>query len=177
MIQVLKLMTAGVLALAVAGQTVQAAPVVEHQSFHKKLAEIAGQKGAFAANERFPKDYFLVVKNLPFLVGLSLHHPASSSLNLTQEQVAAIKAIKEETVPGVLEQARMIKKLELELAQNIVFEQMPPKSQYDLVDDIATRQAALTKHHLVCIAKVRAVLTDEQFNTLVGYAAAKPRQH
>ncbi len=43
----------------------------------KKLTQMAGEKSPFyrAEKEVFPKDYFLVSQNLPFLVGVALFHP------------------------------------------------------------------------------------------------------
>ncbi|PIE45063.1 MAG: hypothetical protein CSA45_04680 [Gammaproteobacteria bacterium] len=160
------------LAIAFLGLTaVNAEPVVDTKGFHDKLAKVAGEKGIFAPHENFPKDYFLVPKNLPFLVGLSLHHPKSSELNLSKEQIEKIKAVKKVTVPTVLKSAKAIKALEWELANNIVVKKMSAESQYNLVEKIANLRTELTKKHLTCIERVRAILTDEQFAILSDYAS------
>ena len=48
----------------------------------KKLQKITGGKALRAKREVFPKDYFLVSQNLPFLVGVALFHPNSDTLNI-----------------------------------------------------------------------------------------------
>ena len=61
-----------------------------------KLEKMAGSAGPFTVKDNFPKDYFLIPKNLPYLVGLSLYDPSSSKLNLTQKQIDALVEIKKQ---------------------------------------------------------------------------------
>jgi len=160
--------------------TLIAAPVIPRDNFEKKLKNNAGESGKFIhKKESFPKDYFLVNNNLPFLAGLSLHHPKSSSLALTQKQIDAIKQIKKNTVPTVIKQSKEIKKLELQLAQNIAVDSNSAKSQYTLVDKIGKLRVELTKAHLQCINEVRAVLSKEQYQKLLKYATnlVKPKSN
>lgn len=155
--------------------SLMAKPNVEKpENFKARLAKAAGEPGMFLrGKEVFPKDYFLVSKNLPYLVGLSLHHPQSSTLNLNDKQIEEIQKIKKSTVPVVLKAAKEIKNLELELAKNIAIDDKEPKSQYELVDKIAKLKADLTKAHLQCISDVKKVLTKEQFEKLLKYATYK----
>jgi hypothetical protein len=148
-----------------------AKPNVPKGDFAAKIAKVAGEPGPFyVGKEIFPKDYFLVPRNLPFLAGLSLHHPKSSSLNLSKEQIQKILEIKKRTVPVVLKQAKKIKELELELAKKIAIETNEAKSLYPIVDEISKLRTDLTKAHLQCINDVRAVLTKEQYQKLLKYA-------
>jgi len=148
-----------------------AAPVVPREKFEIQLKKEAGKPGQFISQkEKFPKDYFLVNNNLPFLAGLSLHHPKSSMLELTKEQIKAIQKIKKVTVPAVVKKSKEIKKLELELAQNIAVDSNNAKSQFALVDKISKLRTELTKAHLQCINNVREVLTKEQYKKLLTYA-------
>lgn len=148
-----------------------AEPVIPKEKFEKNLKEKAGEIGKFISKkESFPKDYFLVNNNLPFLAGLSLHHPKSSSLNLTQKQIDAIVEIKKQTVPAVVKKSSKIKKLELQLAQNIAVDSNSAKSQFLIVDKISKLRTELTKAHLECINSVRSVLTKEQYEKLLKYA-------
>lgn len=159
------------LGLAVSSTLVFADSVVPRGDFGAKLAKAAGKQGQFyKGKENFPKDYFLVQNNLPFLAGLSLHHPMSSSLGLTEEQIGAIVAIKKRTVPPVIKAAQDVKMLELKLAQNIAIDTNTAKSQYEIVDAISKIRTDLTKAHLQCINDVRAVLTKEQYQKLLKYA-------
>ena len=59
-----------------------------------------GKQGKFVVGkDDFPKSYFLVHQNLPYLAGLSIHHPKSSILGLSKKQIEAIKEVKRKTVP------------------------------------------------------------------------------
>ncbi len=148
-----------------------AEPNVPRGDFGAKLAKMAGEQGQFyKGKENFPKDYFLVPNNLPFLAGLSLHHPQSSNLGLSQKQIKAIQKIKKETVPYVIKASKDIKILELKLADNIAIDTNTAKSQYEIVDAISKLRTDLTKAHLQCINNVRAVLTAQQYKELLKYA-------
>jgi len=164
-----KILTIG-LSVGVA-TSLMAAPNVPVGEMKAKLKKMAGKPGMFLqGKENFPKDYFLVHKNLPFLAGLSLHHPMSSTLNLSKEQIKQIQLIKKSTVPVVIKMSKDIKMLELTLAQNIAIDSNTAKSQYKIVDAISKLRTDLTKAHLKCINEVRAVLTKEQYQKLLKYA-------
>jgi hypothetical protein len=151
-----------------------AEPNVPVGNFKAKLAKMAGKKGEFnLGSENFPKDYFLVSKNLPFLAGLTLHHPKSSTLGLSQEQISKIEMIKKKTVPPIVKKVKDIKMLEMQLAKNIAIDSNTPQSQYKIVDAISQLRTELTKAHLECINNVRAVLTKEQYKKLLDYAKNK----
>jgi hypothetical protein len=64
-----------------------------------------------------------------------------------------------------------IKKLELELVQDIALSHNKVKasSLFGKVDEIAKLKTQLTKDHLICIEKVKAILTDEQYEELLDY--------
>ncbi|MDQ1268186.1 MAG: hypothetical protein QG560_829 [Campylobacterota bacterium] len=136
-----------------------------------KVEKMAGPAGAFVTKENFPKDYFLMPKNLPYLVGLSLYDPSSSNLNLSKKQIDAILKIKKELMSKAIEKALVVKKLELEVTQKISFQHESPKATelYATIDEIAKLRAELTKIHLDCIEKVKAVLTKEQYEELLDY--------
>ncbi len=150
---------------------VVAKPNMPRGDFEVKLMKIAGKKGMFCTEkENFPKDYFLVPRNLPFLVGLSLYHPKSSILNLSKKQIEQIIKIKNKTVPAVIKKVKKVKKLEFQLAKNIAINSNSAKSQYELVEKIAKLRTELTKAHLQCINDVRSILTKEQYEKLLKYA-------
>lgn len=83
----------------------------EQANFKEKLEKMAGPLGPFAKSDDFPKSYFLIPHNLPYMVGLALFHPMSKTLNLNDEQTGKIKAIKEKTVPMVAKQPKKSKRL------------------------------------------------------------------
>ncbi len=158
--------------IALGVSVVNAKPNVDNKGFHEKIAKVAGEKGVFGFKEDFPKDYFLVPKNLPYLVGYTLHHPQSSSLKLSKEQLEKIKAVKKSTVPAVLKMAKELKMLELKLEANMEDKNVDLKAQYPLLEKIAKKRVELSKAHLKCIKSVRNILTDEQFKRLKEYMGA-----
>ena len=149
-------------------------PKKTRAEFKAKLAKMAGSLGPFAGTENFPKSYFLIEQNLPFMVGLSLHHLMSKSLKLSEEQKAGINKIKKTTVPVVAKAGKQIKEKELALAQAFI-DGASVADMEKMVDEISTLRTDLTKKHLVCIDQVRKILTPEQFKTLQGYAGGKPK--
>jgi len=104
-----KLIIIAGLALALSGNLIADATLNKGKEANK-LAKMAGEKSPFyrASKESFPKDYFLVSQNLPFLVGISLFHPNSDTLNLDKKQLAAIVKSKETTVPVAVQIAKQI---------------------------------------------------------------------
>jgi hypothetical protein len=141
----------------------------------KKLAQMAGEKSPYyrAEKENFPKDYFLVSQNLPFLVGAALFHPESDKLKLTKEQLDKLVNMKKTIVPVSAKMAKRVKALELELAKNILEKNVTPESQAKLVDEIAKLKADMTKAHLSCIDTVKKLLSPEQFKTLLELVSNK----
>ncbi len=152
--------------------TLMAKPNIPMGDMKANLAKMAGEKGHFAQHEVFPKDYFLIPKNLPFLAGLTLHHPMSSTLELTKEQIEKIQIIKGDTMPVVIKDALAIKKLELGL--HAMIDKEVETSELDAaIDKIGALKIALTKKHLVCIKSIRDILTPTQRKKLEAYAGKK----
>ncbi len=154
-----------------------AAPNMQKGEGAKKLAQMAGEKSPYyrAQKEAFPKDYFLVNQNLPFLVGVSLFHPNSDQLKLSKDQLDQLVKMKNTTVPAAAKVAKEIKAMELELAKAMIEEHKTPESQYALVDKIAKLRTDLTKAHLQCIYDIQKVLSPEQFKILMKLATEKPK--
>ncbi|MFA5461080.1 MAG: hypothetical protein WC274_03265 [Sulfurimonas sp.] len=136
-----------------------------------KMEKLAGPAGAFTTKENFPKDYFLMPKNLPYLVGITLYDSSSAKLNLSKEQIEAILKIKDELMAKAAKKALVVKNLELDMMKEISFTQNSKKATefYPTVDEIAKLRAELTKIHLDCIEKVKAILTPEQFEEMLDY--------
>ena len=136
-----------------------------------KLEKIAGDVGPFVSKENFPKGYFLISKNLPFLIGLALYHPASSELELSQEQIDDLVKFKTAAGPKLAKLALQIKTLELEIVNGIALKYNGGKASdyFDKVDEIAKLKVELTKAHLRCIVHVKEVLNEEQYEELLDY--------
>ena len=135
----------------------------------QKMKQVAGEKSPYyrAKKEVFPKDYFLVSQNLPFMVGVILFHPDADKLKLSDEQLKKFKMMKKTIVPKSMKLAKKVKMMELKLAKEIVKEGKDPKELYPEVDEIAKLKADLTKAHLNCIHQVQSILSKEQFHTLL----------
>ena len=149
-----------------------AKPNIPNEGHHAMQAKMAGEKGIFAQHEMFPKDYFLISKNLPYSIGLTLHHPESSTLELSKEQIETLLKIKGDTMPLVIKAAKEIKTLELALTDKML-KGAKASDMGGAVDEIAKLKSALTKMHLKCIEAVRNVLDEKQRKTLLGYASKK----
>ncbi len=140
-----------------------------------KLTEMAGEKSPYyrASKESFPKDYFLVSQNLPFLVGASLYKPNSDTLKLDEKQLEMIIKLRDKTVPAAANAAKEIKAMETELAKNILQKKKTPEELGALVDKISQTRTALTKAHLECIHDVQQILSSEQYTQLLNVAISK----
>jgi galactose-1-phosphate uridylyltransferase len=167
-----------ILSLALTSSLVAKPNMEKNPEGMKKLAQMAGEVGPYfrGKKEVFPKDYFLVDRNLPFLVGAALFHPQSDTLNLTKEQLQKLAEMKKTIVPASAKMAKEVKALELQLAKEIVVEKKDPKELYPLVDKIAKKKADMTKAHLNCIHDVQQLLTPEQFNKLIGLVSHKTKK-
>lgn len=136
-----------------------------------EMEKMAGDAGAFTAKDNFPKAYLLMPKNLPFLVGLSIYDSSSSNLELSKEQIKKILEVKNTLMPLLAKKALIIKKLELEIVDDIALSYESPEAKefYPKVDEIAKLRADLTKAHLRCIVSVKKILTKEQYEELLDY--------
>ena len=145
------------LALLLSGNAMANPNLEKNPENLKKLQKMAGEKSPYyrVKKEVFPKDYFLVSQNLPFLVGISLFHPNSDTLKLDKKQLEAIVEIKKTTVPVSIKMAKQIKMMELELAKASLEEKKEPKSLNELVEKISKARTDLTKAHLACINKIQ----------------------
>ena len=153
---------------------------VDKKAMKAKMTEMAGATSQFNNNENFPKDYFLIPKNLPFALGLVLHHPQSSTLGLSKEQITKLVAMKKEKKPAIVKEAKAIKALELSLVKMLESNEGNQTKVSDemskLVDEIAQRKAELTKAHLQCVIDVQNVLTKEQREKVGAYVGKKPKK-
>jgi hypothetical protein len=154
--------------------TLQAKPNLEMGDGAAKLAKMAGEKSPYyrAAKEAYPKDYFLVSQNLPFLVGISLYHPQSDSLKLDKKQLDKIIELRDQTVPAAAKVAKQIKAMEMELAKSILEDKKDPEQLKTLVDKISVMRTDLSKAHLDCIHNIQQVLSAQQYSQLLKIAGS-----
>jgi hypothetical protein len=139
---------------------------LDMEKVKEKMSKVAGEVSPFNKNENFPKDYFLIPKNLPFAIGITLHHPRSSELGLSKEQIEKILELKKSKMGAIVKSAKEIKGLEFKLLSMLEAQEGKvkevTKEMNDLVDEIAKKKAELTKGHLQCVVEVQNILTKEQ---------------
>ena len=153
---------------------------LDKKAMKAKMTEMAGETSKFNKHEHFPKEYFLIPKNLPFALSLTLHHPQSSTLGLSKEQIEKLVNIKKERKPSILKGAKEIKALELSLVKLLETDEgnktKVTKEMSELVDKIAQKKAELTKAHLQCILDVQNTLTQEQRKKVGSYVGKKAQK-
>ncbi len=155
--------------------SLQAKPNLEMGEGATKLAKMAGEKSPYyrAAKESYPKDYFLINQNLPFLVGISLYHPQSDSLELNKDQLNKLIQLRDKTVPAAAKVAKQIKAMEMELAKSILEDKKAPDQLKALVDKIAVMRTDLSKAHLDCIHNIQQILSTNQYSQLLKIATSQ----
>jgi galactose-1-phosphate uridylyltransferase len=170
-----KLTISTLLLVAISSSLMAKANMEKNPEGMKKLQAMAGEMGPYYRHkkEAFPKDYFLVGNNLPFLVGAALFHPQSDTLNLKPEQLKKLAEMKKTIVPVSAKLAKEVKAMEMELVKGIVEDKKTPDELAPLVDKIAKAKANMTKAHLSCIHDVQKLLSDEQFSTLLKLVSHK----
>lgn len=153
---------------------------MDKKAMNAKMTEMAGEVSKFNPHEHFPKDYFLIPKNLPFALGLVLHHPQSSTLGLSKEQIEKLVNIKKERKSSILKGAKEIKALELSLGKLLESDEgnrtKITKEMSELVDEIAGKKAELTKAHLQCVIDVQNLLTKEQRKKVGEYVGKRTQR-
>ncbi len=153
---------------------------IDKNKMKAKIAKVAGEPSPFNKNENFPKDYFLIPKNLPYAIGLVLHHPQSSTLGLSKEQIETLVKMKKEKKPNIIKEAKEIKALELKLLEllekNEGNQKSVSKEMSELVKTIAKKKENLTIQHLQCVIDVQNILTKEQREKVSIYANPKVKK-
>ncbi|MCK5853601.1 MAG: hypothetical protein KAG56_00180 [Sulfurovaceae bacterium] len=150
---------------------------MDKKAMSSKMKEMAGETSKFNPREHFPKEYFLIPRNLPYALGLVLHHPQSSLLKLSKEQLEKLVNLKKDTKPSILKSAKEIKALELSLVAMLESKEgnrtEVTKEMSELVQKIAIKKAELTNSHLQCVINVQNILTKEQRERVGAYAGMK----
>ena len=154
---------------------------MDKKAMSLKMKEMAGETSKFNPREHFPKEYFLIPRNLPYALGLVLHHPQSSLFKLSKEQLDKLINLKKESKPTILKSAKEIKMLELSLVKMLETNEgnrtKVPKEMSELVQKIAIKKAELTNSHLQCVIDVQNILTKEQRERVGAYAGMKRKSN
>ena len=112
-----------------------------------------------------PRRYFLIATQLPFFIETCVKH--SEAIGLDKETLAEIRGLMSKTKPQVVDNATIVKRMELEVISKMVDDKYDAAQVDDLLVKIADQQLYMQRIHAKCINEVQAVLNDEQYAKLI----------
>ena len=112
-----------------------------------------------------PRRYFLIATQLPFFIESCVKH--SETIGLDKETLAQIRELMAKTKPQVVDNATIVKRMELEVISKMVDDKYSAAQVDDLLVKIADQQLYMQRIHAKCINEVQAVLNDEQYAKLI----------
>ena len=112
-----------------------------------------------------PRRYFLIATQLPFFIETCVKH--SETIGLDKETLAEIRGLMSKTKPQVVDNATIVKRMELEVISKMVDEKYDAAEVDDLLVKIADQQLYMQRIHAKCINEVQEVLNDEQYAKLI----------
>ena len=112
-----------------------------------------------------PRRYFLIATQLPFFIETCVKH--SETIGLDKETLAEIRGLMSKTKPQVVDNATIVKRMELEVISKMVDDKYDAAQIDDLLVKIADQQLYMQRIHAKCINEVQAVLNDEQYAKLI----------
>ena len=112
-----------------------------------------------------PRRYFLIATQLPFFIESCIKH--SQTIGLDKDTLKAIRGLMAKTKPQVVDNATIVKRMELEFISKIVDDKCSADEVDDLLVKIADQQLYMQRIHAKCINEVQDVLNDEQYAKLI----------
>lgn len=112
-----------------------------------------------------PRRYFLIATQLPFFIESCVKH--SKAIGLDKDTLKEIRGLMAKTKPQVVDNATIVKKMELEFISKMVDEKCSADEVDDLLIKIADQQLYMQRIHAKCINEVQDVLSDEQYSKLI----------
>ena len=112
-----------------------------------------------------PRRYFLIATQLPFFIESCVKH--SDSIGLDKETLKEIRGLMSKTKPQVVDNATIVKRMELEAINKMVDDKCSADEVDELFVKIANQQLLMQRIHAKCINEVQAVLNDEQYAKLI----------
>ena len=112
-----------------------------------------------------PRRYFLIATQLPFFIESCVKH--SEKIGLDKETLKEIRELMSKTKPQVVDNATIVKKLELEAINKMVDDKCDANEVDELFIKIAEQQLYMQRIHARCINKVQDILTAEQYAKLI----------
>ena len=112
-----------------------------------------------------PRRYFLIATQLPFFIETCVKH--SEKVGLDKETLKEIRALMAKTKPQVVDNATIVKRMELEAITKMVDDKCRAEEVDELFVKIADQQLYMQRIHAKCINDVQAILNDEQYSKLI----------
>jgi len=112
-----------------------------------------------------PRRYFLIATQLPFFIESCVKH--SETIGLNADTLKEIRELMATTKPQVVDNATIVKRLELEAISKMVDDKYSADEVDDLFVKIADQQLYMQRIHARCINKVQEILNDEQYEKLI----------
>ena len=112
-----------------------------------------------------PRRYFLIATQLPFFIESCIKH--SEEIGLDKDTLKKVRELMAKTKPQVVDNATIVKKLELEAINKMVDEKYNANDVDELFVKIADQQLYMQRIHAKCINEVQEVLNDDQYTKLI----------
>ena len=112
-----------------------------------------------------PRRYFLIATQLQFFIESCVKH--SKTIGLDADTLKEIRGLMAKTKPQVVDNATIVKRMELEAISKMVDDKCSADEVDDLFVKIADQQLYMQRIHAKCINEVQEVLNDEQYAKLI----------
>lgn len=112
-----------------------------------------------------PRRYFLIATQLPFFIESCLKN--SEEIGLNNDTLKQIRELMSKTKPQVIDNATIVKRMELEAINKMVDDKCDVSEVDDLFVKIAAQQLLMQRVHAKCINDVQKLLNDEQYKKLI----------
>jgi len=135
----------------------------------KKMNKIKDFKEAgvspYLDGTQSPRRYFLIATQLPFFIESCVKN--SKEIGLDKETLKEIRGLMAKTKPQVVDNATIVKRMELEAINKMVDDKCSADEVDELFVKIADQQLYMQRIHAKCINEVQDVLNDEQYTKLI----------
>lgn len=138
----------------------------------KKMGMVEGTRFN-PMGEFFPKDYFLINRNLPTLMMVVKKNQDNSELALTPEQKEQLEAHSDSMSKRGKPLAKKIKELEIELVNHVMDDGNTKEEVAPLLTQISDMRRQMTELQIDCINFHKKVLDDNQYQVLLKLASRK----
>ncbi len=112
-----------------------------------------------------PRRYFLIATQLPFFIESCVKH--SEAIGLDKETLVEIRGLMAKTKPQVVDNATIVKRMELEVISKMVDDKCSADEVDNLLVKIADQQLYMQRIHAKCINEVQEVLNEKQYEKLI----------